>query len=439
MPTVFWSSILTKKRVVITGMSISTPLGDTLDSFIDQLLAGNSAITRWESIATDQIYAKVGGDLGSYPINQKIKSYESQIPDRVYARLKKLGAKFPKQVGVSIQLAVEAFRDSGLLGTYSEIDNNIATIVSGHNLNQNHLFKNHNTFNDEPDFIDGLFALNSLDTHHLGTVTETLQLKGPAYSVGAACASGNAALKCGWDEIQLRDVPVAAIVGPFLDFSPLALHGMSLIGAISYQSFNDVPEKASRPYDTRREGFVPSHGAAVVILEELEHALNRNAKIYAEVLGASTSSDGSHLPQPSQDGQVRLMKRLINLCNIRPEDIDFISAHATSTPLGDLTELRSIKEVFGAHAYRLKLNAPKSMLGHTCWSSALVELVAGVLQMQRGTLHPSINIDQLDPEVDLDICRGTRVNHQIGLMMNNSFGFGGLNSISIIKRFEDVR
>ena len=428
---------MNKKRIVITGMSVCTPLGDRLDDFLEKLLAGQSAISRWKSIDTERIYAKVGGDLGGYNVKQKIADYENTIPETVYNRLKKLGNRFPLSIGLSMQLAVEACKDANLFGHYSEEDNNIATIISGHNLNKKHVFNNHDVFNDEPDFIDGLFALNGLDTHHLGTVTETLQLKGPAYTVGAACASGNAALKCGLDEIHLREAPIAVIVAPILDFSPLDLHGMSLIGAISIKSFNDAPEQASRPYDMRREGFVPSHGAAVIVMEELTHARARGAKIYAEVLGAATSSDGSHLPQPSQAGQVRLMKRLIGLCHIQPEDIDFISAHATSTPLGDITEIRSIKEAFGAHAYKLKLNAPKSMLGHTCWSSALVELVAGVLQMQTGKLHPSINIDNLDPEIDLDICRGTAVTHPITIMMNNSFGFGGLNSIAILKQYEE--
>ena len=416
-------------------MAINTPLGDTLDSFISNLMDGRSAISQWKSVNTENTYAKVGGDLGGYDIRKKIASYEGKIPDDVYERLSKLGNKSSLSLSISLQLTVEAFLDAGLFTSGISYDNTMATIIAGHNLNQQYTFQNHETFREEPDFIDGLFALNGLDTHHVGTVTDVLQLKGPAYTVGGACASGNVALKCAYDDIQLHGVPVATVVAPVLDFSPLDLQGMAVMGAITYRSFNEAPQQASRPYDVNREGFVPAHGGAVLIVEELEHARKRGVKIYAEVLGAASSSDGCHLPQPSREGQARLMKRLLKNCEIVPKQVDFISAHATSTPLGDITEIQSIKDVFGDHAYALKINAPKSMLGHTCWSAATVETVAGILQMQRGELHRSINIDDIDPQIDLDVCRDGNITHPVDIMMKNSFGFGGLNSISLIKKF----
>jgi 3-oxoacyl-(acyl-carrier-protein) synthase len=416
-------------------MSINTPIGDNLDTFIENLLEGKSAITRWKSLDSSRIYSKVGGDHGDYDINGKIDSYKGTIPEDVFKRFEKLGKKSPWAVAISLQTAVEAFKDAGYLEHIKD-GNNIATIVAGHNLNQKYTYENHDIFLDEPEFVDGLFALYGLDTHHVGAVTDILQLHGPAYTVGAACASGNVAMRCAFDEIQVHDVNVAAVVAPVLDYSPLDMQGMAILGAISYKSFNDTPEKASRPYDTRREGFVPSHGAAVLILEELDHAIARGAKIYAEILGVESSSDGCHLPQPSQIGQARLMKRLLKNCNVKPEEVDYISAHATSTPLGDLTELRSIKDVFGEHLKKIKINAPKSMLGHTCWSAATVETVAAVLQMNRGELHPSINIENLDPEVDVDVCRGKRTKHEVNILLKNSFGFGGLNCISLIKKYK---
>jgi 3-oxoacyl-(acyl-carrier-protein) synthase len=420
---------------VVTGMSINTPIGDNLDSFIENLLAGKSALRNWKTLDSSKIYSKVGGDLGDYDINTKIESYKGQIPDDVYARFEKLGKKSPWAVAISLQTAVEAFKDAGYLDQIKD-GNNIATIVAGHNLNQKYTFENHEAFNEDPDYVDGLFALYGLDTHHVGSVTDILQLHGPAYTVGAACASGNVAMRCAVDEIQLHDVNVAAVVAPVLDYSQLDMQGMAILGAISYKSFNDEPTKASRPYDTKREGFVPTHGAAVLILEELDHAVARGAKIYAEILGVESSSDGNHLPQPSRIGQARLMNRLLKNCGVKATEVDFISAHATSTPLGDLTELRSIKDVFGEHCKTLKINAPKSMLGHTCWSAATVETVAAILQMNRNELHPSINIDNLDPEVDVDVCRNERKKHNIDILLKNSFGFGGLNCISLIKKYK---
>jgi 3-oxoacyl-(acyl-carrier-protein) synthase len=314
----------------------------------------------------------------------------------------------------------------------------MGVVVAGHNLGSNYIRQNATAFQTEPDYIDALFALHSLDTDHAGAVSEVLQARGPIFTVGAACASGNTALRCAVDEIRYHGMDAMVVTGAALEFAPIDLHGMALMGAISFQSFNEQPAAASRPYDTRREGFIPSHGAAALIVEDLEKARARGARIHAEVLAVEASADGNHLPQPSVEGQVVAMNRVLQQAGLAPEQIDFISAHATSTPVGDITELRSIKQVFGRHAYRLKINAPKSMLGHTCWSAPTVEAVAAILQMKAGRLHPSINIDELDPEVDLDVCRGTEpVPCDVRHVMKNAFGFGGINSVAIFKRYDE--
>jgi 3-oxoacyl-(acyl-carrier-protein) synthase len=329
-------------------------------------------------------------------------------------------------------MAVDAWIDAGFDQNPPPLEQT-AVIVGGHNLNQRHQYTQRLQFTEEPDYMDSLLALNGLDTDHAGCVSEVLQARGPIYTVGAACASGNTALRSAIDEIRHHGVASAIVVGPILDFSPVELHAMALMGAISFQSFNECPELASRPYDMRREGFVPSHGGGVLVLESLERALSRGARIYAEVVGVETNSDGNHLPQPSEEGQARLIQHLLDVCDVRPEQIDFVSAHATSTPLGDLTEIRSIKRVFGDHATRLKINAPKSMLGHTCWAAPVVETIAAVLQMRAGRLHPSINIRDMDPEVDLDVCRYGAVDCAVRFVLKNSFGFGGINCVSLLR------
>jgi 3-oxoacyl-(acyl-carrier-protein) synthase len=242
-------------------------------------------------------------------------------------------------------------------------------------------------------------------------------------------------LRSAVDEIRHHGAQVAIVVGAVLEFAPIDVHAMALMGAIAFQHFNDEPARASRPYDTRREGFVPAHGGATLVLEELDAAKRRGARIYAEVLGCAANSDGNHLPQPSEDGQAHVMSQVIAGAGLRPEDVGYVNAHATSTPLGDLTELRSIKRVFGAHAQRLRINAPKSMLGHCCWSAPTVETVAGLLQLRAGRLHRSINIDELDPEVDLDVCRDGPVDHAADVMLKNSFGFGGINCVSLWRAY----
>ena len=418
-------------------MSINTPLGDTLDGFLEGLLAGRSALSRWKTLDTSRIYAKVGADLTDYDVDAKIASFEDRIPTDMFKRMRKLVSRAPWSTRLTILMTLDAFLDSGISKTGIDMTR-VAAIVAGHNINFNYQYENRLQFAEEPDFMDGMLALHGLDTDHAGCISEVLGARGPIYTVGAACASANTALRCAVDEIRYHDVQAAIVAGAVLDFSPIELHAMALMGAITFQSFNDEPQRASRPYDVRREGFVPAHGGGVMILEPLPAAVRRGAKIYAEIVAVEANADGNHLPQPSEEGQTRLMRRVLEKAQVAPEQIDYLNAHATSTPLGDITEIRSIKGVFGEHAEKLKINATKSMLGHTCWAAPIVESIAAVLQMNAGRLHPSINIDEMDPAVDLDVCRDRVVEMPMRYVMKNSFGFGGINCVSILKRFDQA-
>lgn len=424
------------KRIVITGMGINTALGDTLDTFYANLMAGKPGITNWKCVDTSNIYSKVGGDLSEYDIPSKTKELSARLPEEAGKRLRKIMRKAPFATSLSVLCATDAYLDAGL-DKFDFDHTRFAVILSGHNLNK--LYQHHNflQFQEEPDYVDSMAAFLSLDTDHAGSVAEVLEAKGPIYTMGGACASANIAMRNAVNELLYHGNEVAMVVGAPLEFAPMDLHAMALMGAITFKNFHNEPHRASRPYDTAREGFVPSHGAGVLVLETLAHAKARGAKVYAEVLGVQVMSDACHLPSPSVEGQTRTMQRLLEQTGIAPQEIDFISAHATSTPLGDLTELQSIKNVFGAHAYRLKLNAPKSMLGHTCWSAPAVETIAAILQMRNGWLHPSINIEHLDPEVDLDVCANEPVQYSVRTLLKNSFGFGGINCCSLIRRYDD--
>lgn len=427
---------MSAKRIAVTGMSINTPLGDDLDGFVDALLAGRSALSNWKFTDTSNIYSKVGADLSEYDIAGKLAGFAGRLPVDMFSRLQGLIRRAPWSTKLSLLLAADAWINGGLAQCPYDSDR-IAVIVAGHNINQNYAHKNYEIFADEPEYIEGLLALHALDTDHAGSVSEMLQAHGPIFTMGAACASGNIALRTAVDEIRCHDCEMALVVGAVLDLAPTDLQGMAIMGAISYESFNDEPERASRPFDKRREGFIPAHGGAVMVLEDYDRAVARGARIHAEVLGVAASSDGNHLPQPSRTGQVRAMKRALAESGLAPNDVDYVSAHATSTPLGDLTEIESIKEVFGDHAYKLKINATKSMLGHTCWAAPTVESVAAILQMQRGRLHPSINVDELDEAIDLDVCANTTVDYPAAVCMKNSFGFGGINCVSIFRKAEN--
>lgn len=425
-----------KRRIVISGMAINTKLGDDINTFYENLMAGKSGVTNWKCIDTSGIYSKVGGDLSDYDIKGKAKELGEKLPEGWGKRLRKIIRKAPFATALSVLCAVDAYISSGLVDT--DFDHTrFAVIVSGHNLNKLYQHNNFIQFQEEPDYVDSMAAFLSLDTDHAGSVAEILEAKGPIYTMGGACASANIALRNAVDELLYHGNEVAMVVGAPLEFAPMDLHAMALMGAITFQNFHDTPHLASRPYDADREGFIPSHGAGVLVLETLEHAKARGAHIYAEIMGVQAMSDACHLPSPSVEGQSRTMSRLMEKTGIPPEEIDYISAHATSTPLGDLTELRSIKQAFGDQAYKLKINAPKSMLGHTCWSAPAVETIAAVMQMNNGWLHPSINIDNLDPEVDVDVCANEPVQYEVRTMLKNSFGFGGINCCSIIRKYEE--
>jgi len=422
------------RRVVISGMAINVPTGDTLDTYYDSLVAGKSAVTKWKFVDTSGIYSKVGGDLSEYDIKGKLAATLERLPEHMRKRTRKLVRKAPFSTQLTILCAADAWFDAGL-DTVDLPPDRMGVIVGGHNLANNLVYTNNVQFQEEPEYIHSMLALHGLDTDQASSVGEVLGFRGPVYTMGGACASSNVALRNAMDEIRYHDHDLMLVAGAPLDFSPVDLQAMAIMGAISYQSFHDEPERASRPYDRAREGFVPSHGAGVLVVEELDHARRRGATIYAELLGVATASDGSHLPAPSVEGQVRTMQRLLDRTGVALEEVDYINAHATSTVVGDLTEVRSIKELFGKHAYKLKVNATKSMLGHTCWSAPATETVASILQMTHGTLHPTINVDDVDPEVDIDVCANRAVKHEVNVMMKNSFGFGGINCCALYRKY----
>jgi 3-oxoacyl-(acyl-carrier-protein) synthase len=428
---------MSHRRVVCTGLGIISPLGSTPEAFVDGLYAGRSAIRRWRFVEDDRVYAKVGGDLSDYDAEAGLDALRERIPEEAHRRARKIFRTAPFSTRLTILTAVAAWLDAGLpLGPDEGDPWRRGVLVGGHNLNENYLLRNQDVFRDEPDWIDSLSALLTLDTDHAGSVSEILGCRGAQYSVGGACASANVALKNAVDEIRHHEHDVVAVVGATLDFSPMGLHAMALMGAITFQSFNDTPAAASRPYDARREGFVPSHGTAALVMEEYEHARARGAPIYGEVLGVVATSDANHLTNPSSEGQEATIRRVLEAARVAPEEIDFVSAHATSTPLGDLSELEALRGALGRHAGHVKINAPKSMLGHTCWSAPSVETVAALLQMRNRRLHGSINIDELDPAVDLDVCASGPVDHEVNVFLKNAFGFGGTNCCAVWRKVE---
>ena len=429
--------IADRKRVVITGMATINPLGDTLDGYIKNLLAGKSGVRRWESLDLSATDCKIGGDLGDYDCSAALEKLRDTLGENRFKKIRKLFRVATFSAKMSVLCALNAYLDSGLF--YEDVDPYMTgAIVGGHNLNSKYLLSNGMQFMKEPDFIDALCGVEGIDPSIPGLITESLDVYGPSFTVGGACASGNLALRLGYRDILSGESERSIVTGALFDMSNADIYASEFIGAIvTKPEYQDKPETASRPFDKNRAGFVYSHGAGTLIIEDYELARARGARIYAEVLGVKANANANHQPQPDAGKQSRLIHDLLRYAEVAPEEVDYVNCHATGTPVGDVEEINAIKDAFGSHAYNLKLNAPKSMLGHVCWSAPIVETIGGILQMRAGELHPTINIEEPAEGVDLDICANKSVKFQANIMLKNSFGFGGMNSCSLIKWYNE--
>jgi 3-oxoacyl-(acyl-carrier-protein) synthase len=421
------------QRIVITGMGIVSVVGDSTETFHSSLIAGRSGITRWKCPRDERHYSRIGGDLSDFDLAAYLDRHAAQFPVSQAARCLSLMRAAPRVGRIVAAAALQAWHDAKLPDDIPPI--RIGHALGGHNLNMEYIVENSLTFHrDEPDYIEPLYGLHCLDTDVLAATSELVGLKGPIFTVGGACASGNLALIAAVDLLRAGRADAMLVTGAPIELEPVGLHSWAMLDAISTRSFNDAPERASRPFDSLREGFVPSEGAAAFILEPLASAVARGAHIHAELLGASASSDASRLTRPDLDGQVRAMSAALDDAGISPDDVDYVNAHATSTPLGDAVEVAAIKATLGDRAQRIPVNSTKSMIGHCLSAAGVVELVATILQMSHGVVHPTINQERADPLLDLDFVANHAREAKIDVAMSNSFGFGGINSSVVVGR-----
>ncbi len=420
------------RRVVVTGMGVITPIGQEPTEFYHSLIKGRSAITRWRNIDDSQIYSKIGGDLGEFDIKAHFERYGKDYPPRLVERTLRLLRDIPIPANIVAASALRAYLSAGLPdGVRPE---RFGHILGGHNLNTWYCIENFKTFSEEPEYTDPMYLPRRLDTHVLGVNSEILDLKGPGWTVGSACASGNVAILTALDILRAGRADAMMVTATNETADLVALQSLALLGALSTETFNDEPWRASRPFDVRREGFVPGVGAGAVVLETLASARQRGAPILAEILGGSASCDASSLTKPHVDGQVRAIRGALEDAGVNPEQIEYINAHATSTPIGDAVEVQAIKTVFGERAYHIPVNATKSMTGHPLTGAGVVELVAIILQMRNNVLHPTINQEEPDPECDLDFVPNQAREYRFNIAMSNGFGFGGLNTTIVVGR-----
>jgi len=426
-----------EKRVVITGMSVLTTLADTLDDFHAALLAGRSGLGTWKNPLYAGCCSRIGGDLFPCDKEGRLAALRRRLPDEAFRRLRRLVRNSPDAAVAALFVAVEAFAGAGLFGVAD--GRRMGAILAGHYLYDLYKWANWQAYAAAPDEMDVSLGIKEIDADALGCIAEVLGIFGPAYGVGGACAAGNIGIRAGLDAVRHHGVDVVAVASGCHELTPASLSSLAKLGAIALEGPGGEPARASRPFDAARNGFVPASGAAAIILESLEHAAARGAAPLAEVLGVGATNSGSRSPTPVEEPMVWAMEQALAEAGIDKTAIGYVAAHAASTPLGDLAEARAIARAFGNHAPSLQVNALKSMLGHLMASSVLVETVAAVLQLRSGWLYPSINIDRLDPDIDLAVCANRAVPCRVDALMKNAFGFGGVNTACVLARCDDAR
>jgi len=412
-----------KRRVVITGLGIISPVGNNVEEFWEALKSGRSGVGKISRFDPSKYTTRIAAEVKGFdPLN---------YIDKKEARRMDISEQY------SLSTAFQALQDAKL--DSNSYDPDKAGTIIGSGIGGADTWEKQHTLllKDGPGRVSPFFVPMMIVDMSAGLVSIRFNLKGPNYATVSACASGAHAIGDAFKIIQRGDAEVMVTGGCEAAITPLSLAGFCSARALSTR--NEEPEKASRPFDKLRDGFVMGEGSGIIILESLEHAKRRGAKIYAEMVGIGMSSDAYHItaPAPGGEGAVRAMRLALQDAGLKPEDVDYINTHGTSTDLGDISETQAIKKVFGERAYKIPANATKSMIGHVLGAAGAVELIAVIKSMEEGVLHPTINQEVPDPECDLDYVPNQSREAQIRVALSNSFGFGGHNITLVVKRYED--
>jgi 3-oxoacyl-[acyl-carrier-protein] synthase II len=413
---------LMKHRVVVTGLGLLTPLGNTVEATWAGLMAGRSGagpITKF--------------DAGDFPVR-----FACEVKD--FDPLNYVEKKEARKMGAFTHYAIaasdEALADSGLKITHENAER-VGTYISSGIGDFWGIEREHSKFLSEgPRRVSPFFIVSVLANMAAGQVSIRNGAKGPNSATATACAAGNHAIGDSFKIIQRGDAVAMICGGAESAITPMSIAGFAAMRALSTR--NDDPARASRPFDRDRDGFVVGEGAGIMILEALEHARQRGAHIYAEIAGYGATADAYHItaPDETQSGVIRAMGRAIQDAGISPEKIGYINAHGTSTPLGDRGETLAVKKTFSAHAYKLAFSSTKSMTGHLLGAAGGMEAVFTVLAIHRGKLPATINYNTPDPECDLDYVANEAREAPVEYALTNGFGFGGTNAALVFRHFE---
>ncbi|HZD02258.1 MAG TPA: beta-ketoacyl-ACP synthase II [Actinomycetes bacterium] len=411
------------RRVVVTGLGAVTPVGVGVEAYWDGITAGRSGVGSLTLVDPEPIPSKVAAECVDFDPSVALGTKEARRLDR--------------STQFALTAAREAWQDSEIEGKVDRDETGVvfATGIGG----ISSLLASERVLHAKgPDRVSAFTVPQLMPNAAAGQIAMTFGLRGPNFCTTTACAASNHAIGLAFQAIQHGEAEAMVAGGSESAFVDIALVAFAQMTALS-TTFNDRPQEASRPFDSLRDGFVMGEGAGALILEERERALRRGGYIYAELIGFGQSADAFHITAPSQDGSgaALAMGRALRSAAIAPTDIDYINAHATSTPTGDISEARAIRLAFGEHADRLAVSATKSMIGHLFGAAGAVEGIATVLAIRDGILPPTVNLTNPDPACDLDLVPGQARKADVEVAMSNGFGFGGHNAVVVFRRHDE--
>lgn len=409
------------RRVVVTGMSVVTALGVELVEFWERLCAGKSGVTRIARFDSDEFKVKFAGEVKEFDPGEHLNPKEVRRLDRFCQFALVAASRAVHQSGLDLRNYPDPYRTGVIVGSG----------IGGLNeIEEQHTI----LFDRGPTRVSPFMIPKLMVNAASGNISVHWGLRGPSSAVATACASASNAIGDAFKMIQNDTAEVMITGGSEAAITPMGVSGFARMNALSTR--NDSPETASRPFDRDRDGFVLAEGAGIVVLEEYEHARRRNATMLAEVIGYGLSSDGSHMtaPDPEGAGAARAMQAAIRDARLNCDQIDYINAHGTSTPLGDQAETNAIKRVFESHARQLCVSSTKSQLGHLLGASGGVEFVVSALALLNQVAPPTINIENQDPRCDLDYVANKARSMKLETVLSNSFGFGGHNACLVLRK-----
>jgi len=409
---------MSKRRVVVTGLGVVSPVGIGVKTAWDNLIAGKSGIAQITKFDASAFASTIAGEVKGFNAEDFIPAKDARRMDTF--------------IQYGLAAAIEAVKDSGIVATEENAERigvSIGSGIGGMQLIEDTdiLYQASGPRKISPFFIPGTI-INMIS----GNLSIMFGFKGPNVAIVTACTTGTHSIGDASRMIEYGDADVMVAGGAEAAITRLSVGGFAASRALSTR--NDDPATASRPWDKDRDGFVIGEGAGVLVLEEYEHAKKRGAKIYAELTGYGMSADAYHMTAPNMDGPRRSMRNAMNNAGINPDQVQFVNAHGTSTPLGDANETNAIKAAFGDHAYNLVVNSTKSMTGHLLGGAGGLESVFTVLSIHNQVSPPTINIFNQDPECDLDFCANTARDMKIEYALKNNFGFGGTNGSLVFKK-----